>query len=143
MAPSCFGSVVDIKGSPFTRRTPRVCLSLAGGVWVRGLEEERDVDTVSQPQSVTTSETHSLRVSKPQSLIALESHSSMGGFRFTLVVFVITVKRWFTYSPLHFGHLADFYPQPITISTCVRKKEKKLYISVSTVRMFIEPSAKH
>ena len=36
-----------------------------------------------------------------------------------------------------------FYPERLTISYIYLKKEKQQYISVGTVRMFIEPRAKH
>ena len=44
---------------------------------------------------------------------------------------------------LHLGHLAAAFIFKATYNQFICQKREKLYIAVCTVRMFIEPSAKH
>ena len=45
---------------------------------------------------------------------------------------------------LHLGHLADAFIQSNLKEVCLlEERETTMYIAVGTVRMFIEPTAKH
>ena len=54
---------------------------------------------------------------------------------------VMKIKPGKSYTHLYFGRLADSFNQ--SDNKYIFQKKEKQYIAVGTVRMFIEPSAKH